>query len=392
MRFVPMGVLNEMIAVFHALDDDKKRKLLSVFCPEYKTYGGKDEREICGEFPEELYIAILRRLVSSLGEDFMDDINLNPYDFDTLIREHNPVCTEDQILRFYNYDLSDIKEISPLIDGTSIASMYVSVLKDINEFFNDLSLELGQSTMEDMLERHVTEDQCFQIISGMFDEFSIDSRIYLIIGRSTNRSDPEYEFMCFLARLEILGQMKLVYHDEDNLLDNLFDNYAAILKSAKEALSSISLDISDEILDISDEILEKCLEFLLSKDYNTYVCYRTHYDLGEFFAFQPQNREKYFRNSCFSNNRYYMWFKLNLKEYFENGTSPMTIIQRLEKLMKKEQFRTRISSNPGFSTMYNTAKNNEVRRVDFISSMKDQIKTHGTITMAYIYRHIANML
>ena len=62
--------------------------------------------------------------------------------------------------------------------------MYVSVLKDINEFFNDLSLELGQSIMEHMLERHVTEkDQCLKIISGMFDEFSIDRRIYLISRR-----------------------------------------------------------------------------------------------------------------------------------------------------------------------------------------------------------------
>lgn len=385
MRFVPMEVLHEMITLFHALDEDKKKELLSVFLPvfhpEYKIYyGHKDKREVSGELPRELYIAILRRLVSTFDTNFMEDIDIDPFDFDTLIREHNQDCTEEQIVQYCNFELSQIKEISHLIDGTSIASMYVSVLKDIDEFFNDLSLELGHSIIQTILERHVTEDQCFQIISGMFDEFSIGRRIYLISRRPVDRNDSEYEFMCFLARLEILGQMQLVYHGEDNLCEN----YRAILDSAKEALSSISLDMPYEILG-------KCLQFLLGPGYYTYMCFRTHYELGEFFAFQPQNLEKYFRNSCFSNNSNYMWFKLNLKEYFDVGTSPMTIIQRLEKLMKKEQFRTRISSNADFSRMYNTAKNNEVRRVDFILSMKDQIKTHGTITMEYIYEHIANM-
>jgi hypothetical protein len=382
MRFVPMCVLHEMITHFHALDQEKKIKLLYVFNPKYKTYGDMDKREVYGEFPEELYIAILKRLVSSFGENFMEHIHLDLVDFDTLIREHNPDCTEEQIVRYCNFELYQIKEISHLIDGTRIASMYISVLKDINEFFSDLSLELGHSTIQTILELHVTEDQCLEIISGMFDEFCVDRGIYYILRYSVDRDCREYEFMCFLARLEILGQMQLVCEDKYNLCDN----YSAILKTAQKVLSSISSDMSDEIL-------EECLQFLLSSEYFTYICFRTHYDLGEFFALQPQNREKYFRNSCFSNNTYYMWFKLHIKEYFENGTSPMTIIQCLEKLMKKDkQFRTRISSNLDFSTMYKTVKNNEENRVAFVSSMKKEIETHGTITMPYIFTHIENRL
>ena len=397
MRFVPMSVLHEMITHFHAFDQEKKIKLLSVFSPLYKSYE-------FDTFPEKLYICILRRLVSTFGLDkdlfsinqgelknILDIIyqmviscfyDLDQLDFIKLVNEHAPDIHEDEILRFYHYTLAEIKEILPIIDGTRMASMFVSVLNDINEFFKDLSSELGQPIMQSILDHHVTESQSLEILSGMFDKFSIDNQIYMIIRYDVDDSRPDYQFLCMLARLEILGQMQLVH---DKKYNYSFYDYNTILKTAKEVLSSISLDMSDEIL-------MKCLQFLLSSEYNLYISFRTHYDMAEFFAFQPFNTGKYFQKSCFSNNKDYMWFKLNIKNHFENGTSPMTIIQRLNKFMKSKLFEKRITSNAKFCTMYNTVKNNEENRVAFVSSMKKEIETHGTITMPYIYRHIQDML